>query len=105
MLVILVAVVYLIVIDKLYHSHPLSPLSLYLFIYVVLHFLFLPHRCRSEWGSLEELNHTMARDMATSSHTLIPELTLIAVIAKKPDWVVMVATRWFCVSKSIHTCL
>ena len=41
--------------------------------------------------------------MATSSHTIIPELTLIAVIAKKP--VVMVATRWFCVSTSIHTCL
>lgn len=36
-------------------------------------------------------------------HQFIPELTLIAVIAKKP--VVMVATRWFCVSTSIHTCL
>ena len=66
----------------------------------IVHFPFLTHRCRSgaHW-----MSSAMAREMATNSHTLIPELTLIAVIAKKP--VVMVATRWFCVSTSIHTCL
>ena len=57
---------------------------------------------RERGVSLDQLTPEMAT-ISHTSDTIIPQLTLIAVIAKKP--VVMVATRWFCVSTSIRTCL